>query len=159
MTNSGMVVGTPLYMPPEQAAGSSVDLPVDVYAMGCVLFEMLTGRPPFVGESRVALLTAHLRDPIPKLADVRKGMRVAPELQTVIDQALAKKQTERYPNAGAMLAALERVPAHPIVVADGRVPSGPAVAPENASRPISWWRLAAGAVVLVAAVLLFALMR
>ncbi|HEX7476180.1 MAG TPA: serine/threonine-protein kinase [Polyangiales bacterium] len=159
LTSTGMVVGSPLYMPPEQAAGSSVDLPVDVYAMGCVLFEMLTGRTPFGGESRVELLTAHLRDPIPKLADFRKGMRVAKELQALIDQALAKKQTERYPHASAMLAALERVPAHPIVVADSALQAGPGVPPESGSHPGSWLLLAVGAAVLAAALLVLALMR
>ncbi len=132
------------------------DLPVDVYAMGCVLFEMLAVRPPFGGESRVELLTAHLRDPIPRLADVRKGMRVAPELQAVIDQALAKKQTERYPHASAMLEALERVPAHPIVAADSPVQAAPGVPQESGSRS-SWWLLV-GAAVLVAVGLVFALM-
>jgi len=110
LTAAGMMIGTPLYMPPEQAAGSSVDLQVDVYSMGCVLFEMLSGRPPFLAESNVELFNAHLRAPIPRLADALPGMRVAPELQAIIDCAMAKKQTERYPNAGAMLEALDRLP-------------------------------------------------
>jgi serine/threonine-protein kinase len=110
LTMTGMVMGTPLYMPPEQAAGSSVDLPVDVYAMGCVLFEVLTGRPPFLGDTHLELLAAHLRAPVPKIADARPGVFVVPELQAVIDQALAKKQTARFPNAGAMLAALRKLP-------------------------------------------------
>jgi serine/threonine-protein kinase len=111
LTATGTVVGTLLYMPPEQATGVSVDLPVDVYAMGCVLFEMLTGRLPFEGGSRMELLKAHMGDPIPKLAELRSDIPQAPLLQALIDRALAKKQTERYPHAGAMLADLERIDA------------------------------------------------
>jgi serine/threonine protein kinase len=160
LTSSGMVVGTPLYMPPEQATGVSVDLPVDVYAMGCVLFEMLTARVPFEGESRLELLTAHMRDPIPRLETVRNGVRVAPALQALIDRALAKKQTERYPHAGAMLAALERVPAHPIVAAYDLPAQAGALAPrEGGFRRGSWLPLAVGVVVLVAVGLVFQLMR
>lgn len=111
LTMAGMIMGTPLYMPPEQAAGSSVDLPVDVYALGCVLFELLSGRPPYLAQTNLELLSAHLRAPIPKLADARPDLLVAPELQALLDRALAKKQTERFPNAGAMLVALDALPA------------------------------------------------
>jgi serine/threonine protein kinase len=160
LTSSGMVVGTPLYMPPEQATGVSVDLPVDVYAMGCVLFEMLTGCVPFEGESRLELLTAHMRDPVPRLEHACNGMHVAPALQALIDRALAKKQTERYPHAGAMLAALERVPAHPIVAAHDPPAQAAVYAPrEGGFRPGSWLPLAVGVVVLVAVGLVFQLMR
>jgi eukaryotic-like serine/threonine-protein kinase len=110
LTMTGMIMGTPLYMPPEQAAGSSVDLPVDVYALGCVLFEMLAGRPPFLAETNLELLGAHLRAPIPKLSDALPGVEVASALQALIERAMAKKQTERFPNARAMLDALQRIP-------------------------------------------------
>jgi serine/threonine-protein kinase len=110
LTMTGMIMGTPLYMPPEQAAGSSVDLPVDVYALGCVLFELLSGRPPYLAQTNLELLSAHLRAPIPKLAAARPDLSIAPELQALLDRALAKKQTERFPNAGAMLVALDALP-------------------------------------------------
>ena len=125
LTATGTVVGTPLYMPPEQATGVAVDLPVDVYAMGCVLFEMLTGRLPFVGESRMELLTAHMRDPVPRLAELRSGIAEVEALQALLDRALAKKQTERYPNAGAMLGDLERIAARPGDPAQQVVPHAP----------------------------------
>jgi serine/threonine-protein kinase len=114
LTATGVMLGTPLYMPPEQAAGGAVDLAADVYAMGCVLFEMLSGRPPFWAETNVELIHAHLRAPIPRLADAMPGMRVAPALQALIEQAMAKKQTERFSSAGAMLEALIALPATPI---------------------------------------------
>ena len=129
LTMTGMVMGTPLYMPPEQAAGSSVDLPVDVYALGCVLFEMLSGRPPFLGETNLELLSAHLRAPIPKLEAARPDVVVVPELQALLDRAMAKKQTERFPSAGAMLAALEAVPQP--AIAPRAVPAPPAAPPAD----------------------------
>jgi eukaryotic-like serine/threonine-protein kinase len=152
LTSTGMVVGTPLYMPPEQATGASVDLPVDVYAMGCVLFEMLTGRLPFQGESRFELVTAHMRDPIPRLEDACKGMRVAPALQALIDRALAKKQTERFPHASAMLAALESLPDRPL-----RAPQARSAQVGPRSRP--WLPLAVGVAVLGTLGLIFQLLR
>jgi serine/threonine protein kinase len=114
LTMAGMIMGTPLYMPPEQAAGSQVDLPVDVYALGCVLFELLSGRPPYLANTNLELLSAHLRAPIPKLGDARPDLLVAPELQALLERALAKKQTERFAHAGAMLAALVALP-QPVV--------------------------------------------
>jgi eukaryotic-like serine/threonine-protein kinase len=110
LTMTGMIMGTPLYMPPEQAAGSSVDLAVDVYALGCVCFEMLAGRPPFLAETNLELLGAHLRAPIPQLAEALPELEIAPALQALIDRAMAKKQTERFPNARAMLEALQSIP-------------------------------------------------
>jgi len=160
LTSTGMVVGTPLYMPPEQATGASVDLPVDVYAMGCVLFEMLTGRLPFQGESRFELLTAHMRDPVPRLESVCNGMRVAPALQLLIDRALAKKQTERYPHAAAMLAALERLPDAPIQPPSVPPPQARRRPPPEAdTRSSSWLLVVVGVAVLVLAVMVFGLMR
>ncbi|HKP59696.1 MAG TPA: serine/threonine-protein kinase [Polyangiales bacterium] len=160
LTSTGMVVGTPLYMPPEQATGASVDLPVDVYAMGCVLFEMLTGRLPFQGESRFDLMTAHMRDPIPRLADVCPGMRIAPELQTLIDRALAKKQTERFPHAEAMLSALESLPNDPLVAA-GVQPSPPRArqAPQAHAARGGMLPLVAIAVVVILGAVAFVLAR
>jgi serine/threonine protein kinase len=132
LTGLGTMIGTPLYMPPEQAAGSSVDLPADVYAFGGVLFEMLSGRPPFIAETNLELITAHLHAPIPSLADALPGMRVAPELQALIARALAKRQTERFANGGAMLEALNQLPPSPITPLETPAPpkaSAPRIEP------------------------------
>jgi eukaryotic-like serine/threonine-protein kinase len=158
LTSTGTVVGTPLYMPPEQAMGASIDLPADVYAIGCVLFEMLTGRVPFQGESRFELVRAHMGDPIPRLEDVRPGIRIAPALQALIDTALAKKQTERYPHAGAMLAALESLPAEPSVAAFDP-PEQVERLPRKDLRRSRWLPLAVGLVALALAGVAIQLMR
>jgi serine/threonine protein kinase len=142
LTAMGTRIGTPLYMPPEQAAGSSVDLAADVYAMGCVLFEMLTGRPPFMAETNVELISAHLLAPVPKLADALPGMRVAPELQALLERALAKRQTDRFPNAGPMSQALSELPASPITASPTAAASDGAAQPGAAAGGF-WSRLQA----------------
>ena len=132
LTMTGMIMGTPLYMPPEQAAGSSVDLPVDVYALGCVLFELLSGRPPYLAQTNLELLSKHLRAPIPKLAEALPDMLIAPELQALLDRALAKKQTERFASAGAMLVALEALPKPALQPKSSEVKASEARAAEQA---------------------------
>jgi serine/threonine-protein kinase len=107
LTMTGMIMGTPLYMAPEQASGKSVDARVDVYAAGCLLFEMLSGRPPFTGESNAELFRAHMDAPVPKLSSFGRDGLILPELQQVIEKALAKRPEQRYANAGHMLAALQ----------------------------------------------------
>ena len=69
LTMTGVMMGTPLYMPPEQAAGKTIDARVDVYALGCVLFEMLSGQPPFLGESHAEIFRAHMLAPVPTLEE------------------------------------------------------------------------------------------
>ena len=113
ITMTGMVMGTPLYMPPEQAAGGSIDLRVDVYAAGCIFFEMLSGRLPYLGDNQMDLLKAHLQAPVPSLAEAL-GKHVVPELQAIFETAMAKKPDQRYPTASAMLGAVENLPGKPI---------------------------------------------
>ena len=110
LTLQGMVMGTPLYMPPEQAAGRTVDARVDVYAAGCMLFEMLSGRPPYSGDSHAEIFRAHLIAPVPELQALRADMVVAPELQRLFERALSKVPEERFADAGEMLEQLLRIP-------------------------------------------------
>jgi eukaryotic-like serine/threonine-protein kinase len=111
LTKRGALVGTPLYMAPEQALGRAIDARTDVYAIGCVLYELLAGEPPFTAGSLTELLRAHLVQPIPRLAARRPDLSGAEALQRVIDRALSKQADERFANAAEMLAALEAV--HP----------------------------------------------
>lgn len=111
LTRTGTIFGTPSYMSPEQGRAEPVDASSDVYAAGVILFELLTGRTPFGGDSLQEKMRAHLHDPIPSLADARADLSIAAFLQPVVDRAMAKKAASRFPDAASMLAALEAIDA------------------------------------------------
>ncbi|HEX4514018.1 MAG TPA: AAA family ATPase, partial [Polyangiaceae bacterium] len=104
-TRTGLVVGTPGYMAPEQARASrDVDARADVYALGCVLFECLTGRPPFAGEHPVAVLAKVLLDEAPRLASIAPAM--PPDLDALVARMLAKDPARRPESGDAVARAL-----------------------------------------------------
>ena len=107
VTQTAAVIGTAQYLSPEQARGERVDARSDVYSLGCVLYEILTGEPPFVGDSPVAVAYQHVReDPIPPSA---KRAGISPDLDAVVLKALAKNPDNRYQSAAEMRADLVRV--------------------------------------------------
>ena len=105
MTQTHSVIGTAQYLSPEQARGETVDARSDLYSTGCLLYELLTGRPPFVGDSPVAVAYQHVRE-LPAAPSA-----LAPDVPTALDQitlrALAKDRNDRYSNAAEFRAALE----------------------------------------------------
>jgi tRNA A-37 threonylcarbamoyl transferase component Bud32 len=107
LTKTGMIFGTPEYMSPEQAAGKHLDHRVDVYAMGVILFECVTGRVPFVGDSFMGILTQHMFEDPPPLAEVNPHVECSAELEMVIYKALAKAPEDRYQDMPELLEALE----------------------------------------------------
>ncbi|MEZ4401494.1 MAG: serine/threonine-protein kinase [Kofleriaceae bacterium] len=113
LTRAGAVFGTPEYMAPEQAAGrSDNDGRVDVYALGTILYEMLTGRVPHKSDSMVRTLAMQMLDPIEPPSKVAPDQAIDPAVEAVVMKALAKKRDERYPTMAAFLGALaEAVPA------------------------------------------------
>jgi serine/threonine-protein kinase len=111
LTRIGMVFGTPSYMSPEQARAEPVDARSDVYAAGVVLFQLFAGRLPFVAPTPEEMLKAHAREPVPPLAEARPTLTIAPFLQPIIERAMAKNRTGRFPDAASMLAALEAIAA------------------------------------------------
>jgi serine/threonine-protein kinase len=103
LTQTGQFVGTVDYVAPEQIEGKPVDGRADVYSLGCVLYECLTGRVPFGREEQVAALYAHLQDAPPKLSAERSDLPAG--LDGVLAKALAKSPVQRYPTCGELVAA------------------------------------------------------
>jgi serine/threonine-protein kinase len=134
-TIAGTVVGTAEYMAPEQAAGKAVDQRADLYALGLVMFAMLTGRPPFHGPDVTRVLERQRRESPPRVALMVPG--VPPDLDQLIDRLLAKDPAQRPANAlavGRLLAAIDALPDRTA----GDAPTGAAERPtadHRASRP------------------------
>jgi TolB-like protein/tetratricopeptide (TPR) repeat protein len=106
LTEAGLAVGTPLYMSPEQGAGDrSLDRRSDVYSLACVLYEMLSGEPPFRAETPQGMLAKHLHAPVPKVRVLRPGL--PPDLEGVLETALAKVPADRFGSAGEFARAAE----------------------------------------------------
>jgi serine/threonine protein kinase len=99
LTSTGDIFGTPLYMSPEQCAGSGVDARSDIYSLGCMLFEALTGAPPFSGRNSLEVMMQHGSAPLPSLKEASLGESFPPELERIISSMLAKLPDERYSNA------------------------------------------------------------
>jgi serine/threonine-protein kinase len=106
MTQTAAVVGTAQYLSPEQARGETVDSRSDVYSAGCLLYELLTGRPPFVGDSPVAVAYQHVREPATPPSD--HDTDLPPEVDAIVMKALAKRLEDRYQSAAAMRTDIER---------------------------------------------------
>ncbi len=105
LTESGLAVGTPAYMSPEQGAGSrELDGRSDLYALACMLYEMLAGRPPFVGPTVESIVRQHLAVAPPAVTVMRPGTPA--EVARALERALAKTPADRYPTAAAFVAAL-----------------------------------------------------
>jgi serine/threonine protein kinase len=128
LTRSGMAFGTPAYMCPEQATGGRTDPRADLYAIGVVLFEMLAGRRPFVGEVP-EVIRAHLTEPVPPISIGGLPIEATPELHTFLELALAKLPNERYATARAMREALDALPT-PMLLPEGRASSETVPPPE-----------------------------
>ncbi|HSB54700.1 MAG TPA: protein kinase, partial [Gemmatimonadales bacterium] len=105
MTRTGVTIGTPAYMSPEQCTGQPVAGASDQYALGCVAFELLSGHPPFVHEEPVPVLLAHVSDPAPPLLPIRKDCPLP--LAAAIDRMLAKSPAERWPTLAEAIEAAE----------------------------------------------------
>lgn len=104
LTQTGLTLGTPEYMAPEQAMGDRADHRADLYALGCMAFELLAGRLPYAGETPMAILLAHLNQPVPDPRQANPAL--SPELAAVLVRALAKDPEQRWPSATAFARAL-----------------------------------------------------
>lgn len=175
MTQTAAVIGTAQYLSPEQARGETVDARSDIYSTGCLLYELLTGRPPFVGDSPVSVAYQHVRE------EARPPSQLNPDVSTAIDsivaKSLAKRVEDRYQSAADMRKDIERVLAGQAVEAPAAataiVGGGTAIAPAAPVLPVAggarraepdpdeydeepesrakWWIIGAIAVLLLAA--------
>jgi serine/threonine-protein kinase len=135
LTESGKWMGTADYASPEQIQGNELDARSDVYSLGCVFYETLTGRIPFERDEPVAKLFAHVNEPPPKLSDHLP--KPAPSLDAVVERALAKKPSERYLSAGDFgRAALAATRGDQPTVPERSVARGEA-APESKTGPLA----------------------
>ena len=142
ITQTGVVVGTPTYMSPEQASGAQdLDGRTDIYALGCMLYQMLAGTPPYPGVAPLAVMMRHSRDPVPSVRTVRDT--IPQSVEYAITRALAKVPTDRYQTAGEFASAL--------LAPD--LAGGPRLAPDLAGRPRPRRRVVALALVGITALL------
>jgi TolB-like protein/tetratricopeptide (TPR) repeat protein/tRNA A-37 threonylcarbamoyl transferase component Bud32 len=106
LTETGLAIGTPAYMCPEQGTAERVDGRADVYSLACVAYEMLGGEPPFTGASPLAVMARHAVDPVPRLRTLRSS--TPPGVEHAIERALAKVPADRFATAGEFAAELAR---------------------------------------------------
>ncbi|MFO0744296.1 MAG: serine/threonine-protein kinase [Myxococcota bacterium] len=107
LTGEGHLIGTPGYMAPEQSRGATIDARADVFALGAMMYEMLSGLRPFSGDTPLAVIISSARDDVPPLLGVRGD--VPPALAAVVDRCLAKDPNDRFPNGRAVADALADV--------------------------------------------------
>jgi serine/threonine-protein kinase len=119
LTQAGMVYGTPEYMAPEQALGQPVDARADIYALGCIMYEMLCGKRPFDAESKVALLGMQVTAPVPPMATKAPDANIPPEVEALVKRCLAKEAAERLGDARELIDGITNILSQ--LVASGRV--------------------------------------
>jgi eukaryotic-like serine/threonine-protein kinase len=115
VTVAGSVLGTPAFMPPEQARGGVIDERTDVYALGALLYTVLVGAPPYTGDDPAAILDQVLHGPPRRIAEVQPGVPV--DLQTIVERAMARDPAARYPSARELAADLKRFQTGQLVAA------------------------------------------
>jgi serine/threonine-protein kinase len=120
-TRTGSLMGTPLYMSPEQCRGSGkLDHRTDIYSLAVILFEMISGRPPFVAEGVGELFAKHMLEPPPSLATLAPG--TPPNVVKAVARALSKDLDERFPDMRSLRHALDTPEVEPVLVADADEP-------------------------------------
>ena len=104
-TEAGVVMGTPRYMSPEQVRGEKVDARTDIFSLGVILYEMLTGQPAFRGDSGIEVMSAILKEEPPELSETK--LEISPQLEKIVRRCLEKKLERRFQSAGDLGFALE----------------------------------------------------
>jgi eukaryotic-like serine/threonine-protein kinase len=131
----GMPVGTPSYMAPEQIRGEEVDARTDIYSVGVLLFELLTGQKPFNAERAAAVMLQHQESPPPALGSLLPGAGFSQRLEELVGKAMAKKPEDRFQSAAEFAAALEALPEVVATPVPGPGPTPPALQPPDTGAP------------------------
>jgi serine/threonine protein kinase len=131
-TATGAVLGTALYMAPEQIQGLHPDARADIYSIGVMLFETLSGRPPFEADSAMTLMMMHLNDPVPDLGQLHPA--IPDEIQKIANKALEKDRAQRFQSGEEMAAALQQTLAKVAESPAATAPSPPRAKPAKAER-------------------------
>jgi eukaryotic-like serine/threonine-protein kinase len=165
LTLSGVGIGTPEYMAPEQGKGEKVDARADIYSLGIVFFELVTGCKPYTAITPMAIILKHINDPLPLPGQFVPALPV--NVEHVILKALAKDPENRYPDMGAFAAALENLLVNPGEITISREDTGKTLIAGTPSqdivtpvvpltKPKRWWRWAVGigGLVLVAGIII-----
>lgn len=103
----GAIIGTPAYMSPEQAQGDTLDGRSDLYALGVIVYEMLTGKQPYTADTPMALAIRHITEPVPHILDVNPNLPT--EIEQMVEKAMAKNREERFSSARELAAALSAI--------------------------------------------------
>lgn len=139
LTQVGMVLGTPEYMSPEQATGQETDHRVDQYAVGCIMYEMLTGAVPFLGERPAQTLTKHVFEPVIPPRKRKPEQNIPASLEAVVLRTMAKKPEQRFPSMRDLELALAQVESElksgRVVIDDARLSNPPGTGLQNPSPP------------------------
>ena len=109
LTQTGEIFGSPLYMSPEQCMGNKVDARSDIYAFGCVMYEALTGSPPFAGDNPIRTILKHINEQPKPISKLPQDYKVPADLESVIMHCLEKDPADRYQNADELLKDLEAI--------------------------------------------------
>jgi serine/threonine-protein kinase len=122
LTAAGTAFGTPEYISPEMAMGQKVDARADLYSVSVVLFEMVTGRLPFLKSDGVEYLRAHIHEDPPRASEVAPEKKISPALDALLARAMSKKPADRFASADEMIAAIDRAGGHRPLGARSRAP-------------------------------------
>ena len=149
-TQAGTVFGTPRYMSPEQAQGSPLDPRSDLYSLGVLLYQMLSGRAPFIDDDAVVVMARHIKDPPPRFDTIKPDLKVPEAVEAIVWRVLAKAPADRPDTAEQMIAELDAAEASARALESGPRPT--LITQEKA--PIRWPRALLGAAALAFAALL-----
>ncbi|MET0342652.1 MAG: protein kinase [Polyangiales bacterium] len=121
LTKAGLFMGSPKYMAPEQIRGERADARVDIYALGVILYESLTGKAPFDRQNSVNILMAHIQEDVPSMSETNPRTRVAPQVENLVRKCMAKSREARFSSMEELLTALKQVSGVPSGASADRV--------------------------------------